>query len=87
MSITLCYYLNALTRDLYQVEYLDGTEEEIAARVKAYNTEGQDWLKNNRRRPRPYNNYRGGYNNNNYNNKMYNNYRDNRLAKCFNANN
>lgn len=64
-----------------EVEYLEGSEEEITARVKAYNSEGQEWLKNNRRR-RPYNhggnrgyynNYRGG------SNKVYNNYKDNRF--------
>jgi hypothetical protein len=64
------------------VIYPESTPEEVAERVKAYNLEGQNWLKKNRRRRSgPYQG-RGGYNNyNNYNNyrggnyKAYNNYR------------
>ena len=64
--------------------YPESTPEEVAERVKAYNVEGQNWLKKNRRRRSgpyqggPYHGGRGGYYNNyrggnNY--KSYNNYR------------
>ena len=31
-----------------QVTYLDATTEEVAERVKGYNSEGQEWLKKNK---------------------------------------
>ena len=76
-----------------QVTYPESTKEEVAERVKAYNLDGQTWLKKNRRRRSgPYHQGgRGGYYNNynNYNNyrggggnnyKSYNNYRYSELS-------
>jgi hypothetical protein len=71
-----------------EVIYPESSPEEVVQRVNAYNAEGRNWLKKNRRRrsgPGPYHaGNRGGYYNNynNYNggNKMYNNNRDYRYS-------
>lgn len=65
----------AVPEQVSEVTYVDATTEEVAERVKGYNSEGQEWLKKNKRRSGGHG-QRGGYhvsNRGGYNN--YNNYR------------